>query len=398
MNVYRNLFVAAAANVARYRTRSAVVIVCLVAICGPYVTGIAISEGIRADAQLSVQEGADLYLTMDHFGRNGPVALKYLEAFRSSANILRVVPRIAGRAVATFGQPETQQANSELVVILGLEPEQMELLPPPVQRTPPGKSRRGDMMIGSALAEHLGLKPDDQIILKVSDVTKVFRVSAVFRRDASIWSAQLVCLRLDDAAELFNLAGYASEFLIYCRPGPGNIQAVRQDTLAILGNQPYRLQTKDREVAAYVDKGFRHQQGIFTVLFLVAFAVGIPALLVASGLGLSERRREIGICKAVGWQTTDVMILVTFEQALLSIVSACLALLVSYVWLRVFNGLVVAQFFISELGHVAPFRVPARFTPAPPAVALLLCFTITILGSLYTTWRLATQPPAESLR
>ncbi len=92
MNVYRNLFVAAAANLARYGTRSAVVVVCLVAICGPYVTGIAISEGIRADAELSVEEGADLYLTMDHFGRNGPVPLRYLEAFRQSPNILKVVP------------------------------------------------------------------------------------------------------------------------------------------------------------------------------------------------------------------------------------------------------------------------------------------------------------------
>ena len=56
MNVYRNLLIAAAANVARYQIRSAVVVLCLVAICGPYVTGIAISEGIRADAAISVRK------------------------------------------------------------------------------------------------------------------------------------------------------------------------------------------------------------------------------------------------------------------------------------------------------------------------------------------------------
>ena len=47
MNVYANLFLAAAANLARYRLRSLVVVACLVAICGPFITGIAISEGIR---------------------------------------------------------------------------------------------------------------------------------------------------------------------------------------------------------------------------------------------------------------------------------------------------------------------------------------------------------------
>ena len=144
-------------------------------------------------------------------------------------------------------------------------------------------------------------------------------------------------------------------------------------------------------MASYLDKGFRQQQGMFTVLFLVAFAVGIPALLIASGLGLSERNREIGICKAVGWQTTDVMLMVTFEQAFLSVIAACLAVLVSYVWVRLFNGVLVAQFFISELGNIAPFPVPAQFSPAAAALALLLCLTITMVGSLYTTWRLATR-------
>lgn len=398
VSVYRNLLVAAAANVARYRMRSFVVLLCLVAICAPYVTGVAISEGIRADAERSVEEGADLYLTMDHFGRNGPVPLKYLEALRASPYVLRVVPRIAGRAVASIGLPDRQTGQSELVVILGLEPEQFDAVPAPVRQAETPKMHQGDALIGAALADELQVQPGDKILIRIADVTMPFRIAGVLRRDAGIWSAQLICLTLEDAGQLFALPGYASEFLIYCRPGPGNIQAVREDMLDVLGRQPYRLQTKTREVRAYVDKGFRQQQGIFTVLYLVAFSVGIPALLVASGLGLSDRRREIGIAKAVGWQTTDVMLMVTFEQMLLSVMAASLAVLVSFVWLRVFNGAFVAQFFISEVGHIAPFRVPARFAPAAPALSLLLCLSITMVGGLYTTWRLATQPPAETMR
>jgi ABC-type lipoprotein release transport system permease subunit len=398
VNVYFNLLGAAAANVARYKTRSAVVVACLVAICGPYVTGVAISEGIRADAEISVRGGADLYLTLDQFGRNGPVPLKYLNAFRRSPNVTAVVPRIVGRAVAVVESLGSQQADTSLVVILGLEPEQMKSAPWYEKDGRLDGPRGGEVMIGSALADHLKIASGQQITFKVGDVTMPFRVSAVFPRDATIWSAQLVCMTLEDAGKLFNLPGYASDFLIYCRPGPGNVQAVRQDTFSILGDIPYRLQTKNAEVASYLDKGFRQQQGVFTVLFLVAFAVGIPALLIASGLGLSDRNREIGVCKAVGWQTTDVMLMVTFEQVFLSVIAACLAVLVSYLWVRPFNGVMVAQFFISELGNVAPFPVPARFTPAAPALALLLCLTITMVGGLYTTWRIATRLPAESIR
>ena len=112
MNIYRNLLLAAAANLARDRLRSAVVVVCLVAICGPYVTGIAISEGVRADAEIAVQEGADLYLSFDHFGRNAPVPLRYLEALRSSRSITAVVPRVVGRAIAFVDAPKGRRRTA----------------------------------------------------------------------------------------------------------------------------------------------------------------------------------------------------------------------------------------------------------------------------------------------
>ncbi|MGO9109660.1 MAG: ABC transporter permease [Thermoguttaceae bacterium] len=398
MRVFLNLLLAAAANLARYPLRSVVIVVCLVAICGPFVTGIAISEGVRAEAAMSVQEGPDLYLTLDQFGRNGPVPLRYLVEFRSSPHITSVVPRIVGRASVFAAPSETEKTDPELVVILGLESGRMDLAPWGLEGAPSRMLSGGEVVIGSALATHFGLHLGDELRVQVADVTTPFRIAAIFPPSASIWSAQLVCMNLDDAGKLFQLPGYASDFLIYCRPGPGNIQAVRQDTLTILGDIPYRLQTKTGEVASYVDKGFRNQQGIFTVFFLAAFAVGIPSLLIASGLGLSERRREIGICKAVGWKTTDVMLMVTFEQILLSAIAACLAFLVSYFWVRVFNGALVAQFFISELGSLAAFPVPARFGFAPWAMSLLLCLTITLSGGLFTTWRLAARLPADCIR
>ncbi len=398
MNIFLNLLFAAAANLTRYPLRSLVVVLCLVAICGPFLAGIAISEGVRAEAAVSVQEGPDLYLTMDQFGRNGPVPLHYLREFRRSPYVTSVVPRIVGRANAFTALSETETTDAEVVVVLGLEAGRMDQTPWGTEGLPSSPLASGEVIIGSALAAHFGCRPGGEIRLQVADVSKPFRIVAIFPPAASIWSAQLVCMNLDDAGKLFELPGYASDFLIYCRPGPGNIQAVRQDAFTILGDVPYRLQTKTGDVASYVDKGFRNLQGVFTVFFLVAFAVGIPAMVIASGLGHSERRREIGLCKAVGWKTTDVMLMVMFEHVLLSVLAACLAFLVSYVWVRALNGAVVAQFFISEWDSLAAFPVPARFGFAPWAMSLLLCLTITLSGGLFTTWRLAARFPADSIR
>ena len=40
-------------------------------------------------------------------------------------------------------------------------------------------------------------------------------------------------------------------------------------------------------VELYFKKGFMLKEGVFSALYLVAFALGIPAILVASGFGLS---------------------------------------------------------------------------------------------------------------
>ena len=258
--------------------------------------------------------------------------------------------------------------------------------------------RNGDVLIGTALAGHFGVRPGGEINLRVGDTVMRFRVAAVFSGRATIWQRAVGHIDSPGCGQTLQSARLRLDFLIYCRPGPGNIQAVRQDALTILGDLPYRLQTKSGDVAGYVDKGFREQQGVFTVFYLLAFSVGVPAVLIASGLGFSDRGRTIGICKAIGWQTTDIMVLVMFEQVLLSLIAACLAFLASYVWIRLFNGAIVARFFISDIGSIAAFPVPASFGVMPLALAGLLCLTITLSGGLYTTWRLASHPPADSIR
>ncbi|MBE7548247.1 MAG: ATP-binding cassette domain-containing protein [Planctomycetia bacterium] len=52
--------------------------------------------------------------------------------------------------------------------------------------------------------------------------------------------------------------------------------------------------------------------------------------------------------KATGWNTLEVLELITFEQLLISLLGATIAIIVSILWIRVFNGAFIGQFFISE--------------------------------------------------
>jgi ABC-type antimicrobial peptide transport system permease subunit len=126
--------------------------------------------------------------------------------------------------------------------------------------------------------------------------------------------------------------------------------------------------------------------------------VGILVLLVTSGVGRAERRREVGLLKATGWQTDEVLLRGLVESFCLSLAGACVALLLAWVWLRVFNGWAVAGLFLDGAGAAPAFRVPFRLTPVPALLAFVLAFAVVLSGTLYSTWRAATAPPRETMR
>jgi len=157
MRKHLTLLLIASEALFRHKARSLVVMACLIAVLLPFITAIGISEGVKAQSLISVEEGADLYLTLDQFGRNGPIPLTFLEK---------------------------------------------------------------------------------------------------------------------DGAELFQMKGMASDFLIYCRPG---YEGVISKGISWLGPL-FRIQSKDL-VRQYYLRGFNLKEGIFTALYTVAFALAIPALL-----------------------------------------------------------------------------------------------------------------------
>jgi len=84
MHKHLNLLFLATENLLRHRTKTVVVCLCIIAILTPFITAIAISEGIRAQSLNSVNAGADLYLTSDEFGRNAAISLKYLDEIKKN--------------------------------------------------------------------------------------------------------------------------------------------------------------------------------------------------------------------------------------------------------------------------------------------------------------------------
>jgi ABC-type lipoprotein release transport system permease subunit len=374
-----------------HRLRSLATVVALVAVLLPYLVGLGLSQGLQHQAEIAVAAGADLYVTGDRFGRSAPVPLRWREEIARIEGVTEVVPRIVGGIV--LGK------DRESAVLVGIPREKLPAVISCVEGRLYKAGSRHELVVGTELAQRLRLKVGDLIppFYHSTKGDRIPEVVGIFASDVSIWQARLILTSFPTAADIFNQEGLATDLLVQCRPEYADriAELIRQRG-AEGGLRPKVTSRKDLE--ALLPAGLLHREGIFNLHFVLAFAVGILVVLVVSGFGLSGRRREIGILKATGWQTDEVLLRGLAESAFLSLIGACVALLLAYAWLRWLNGYGIASLFLAGVGAAPTFRVPFTLTPVPALLAFLLALVVVGSGTLYASWRAAVTPPVEAMR
>jgi ABC-type antimicrobial peptide transport system permease subunit len=145
-------------------------------------------------------------------------------------------------------------------------------------------------------------------------------------------------------------------------------------------------------------RAYNGRGGIFTVLFFTGAVLAVAALLITSGLGMGQMRRDIGVLKALGWGTLDLLEKVALENLMVSITAVSLAVLVSAAWMKGFNGALIGQFYVAEVGLIPRVPIPFRILPLHAGLGLLVALAATEPGSLISTAIRAGRSPIESAR
>lgn len=377
--------------------RSIATVVCLVAVLVPYIAGLSVAAGLARDAAVSLDAGADLYVTGRQFGRGVPLPRSCVERIATLPGVAAVVPRVVGPIV--LGREQHR------AVVVGLPPEHVpgeaDCIEGRLFHTGPAQ----ELVLGSALASRLKLKVGSLVppFYRNRAGEHVSEVVGIFAPDAPVWQANLVFTSLDTAAAIFDQPELVTEALVYCRPGQRERVAARirqqiewrspdgQMRIAASATDHGELETLCREAAA-------HRDGIFHLHCVLACSVAILAVLVTSGYGSTERSREVGILKAIGWQTDEVMLRSAAESLFLSLAGAAISVWTAWLWLRVFNGYGIAGLFLPGVFPGEPVRVPFSLVATPILLAILLAWAVVTSGSLYTTWRMATAPPVTAMQ
>lgn len=254
----------------------------------------------------------------------------------------------------------------------------------------------GQIRVGAALARARGLEVGDVLSLRGDDgLPHAFTLAAVLRSDSELVSADLIEVNAADFRAFFSVEpGLYTDLALRV----ANPREVRRVAEKVLERLPGARVIAREEMRRTYEAVFNWRQGVLlTFLSVVLLAFALLAWDKASGLS-AEERREIGILKAVGWETGDVLRMKLWEGAL---VSLC-AFLAGYVlaWLHVFYA--EAPLFTAVLKGWSVLYPRFALTPQVDVAQIATLFFLTVLPFVAATvvpvWRAATLDPDEVMR
>ena len=386
------------AAAALHPLRSAVTIGCLVAILLPFVAGLGVSRGLRDQADDSIAFGADLYVAAKRLGRDAPVPLSVVDSIRALPGVTDVVPRIVGEV--RLGTPPVS------AVLVGLPADRLP--PSTIGRARPALRGAGAPRTGRRLGTRAPTRArrrlEDPPFYRNDAGERVSTVVGVFRSDVPVWEANLVFTSFETASAIFAQQGLASSLLVFTTTRVEGRRAPRDRAPALArGGRRPRTAAPARDRRATISKplvsrGLLHREGVFDLHLLLAFALAIPLVLVTTGVGLSERRRETGLLKATGWQTDEILVRSLAESLLLATAGASIAVLLGWLWLGPLGGVGIAGVFLSGADAAPGVTIPFRLTPVPALLTFLVSFLVVATGSAWSSWRAAAASPADVMR
>jgi putative ABC transport system permease protein len=333
-------------------------------------------------------------------------AAAVLDAARRAPGVMAVAPRVQAQALAS------SSTKSVGVLLYGVDPELEKgitvLHRAIVEGAALERGAERDIVIGRRLAEKLGLKLGEKMVLMAPGLageigTAAFRVRGIFATESSAFDGAMVYVTLPAAQRMLGLGERISSVNLRLAER-GRAEAVAgaigAALAASLPGQGLSAQPWPRLLPQVADM-LGLIGAIRTVIVSVFFLVVALAVMNTVFMAVAERTREFGVMMALGTPPAAILRTVVYETAALMALASLLgfALGIAVVaWLGR-AGLDLSAFYrdysaIPGLtGIVYPRVVLASIVG--PGVALFLAG---IAVSLYPAGRAARLDPTRAIR
>lgn len=254
----------------------------------------------------------------------------------------------------------------------------------------------GHAIVGASVAEVLDLHVGTPMVWESSaGELFTFTIDTILPKDSALFTADLVLVSDDDFRAFFDYPLGQYTDIALAVTNPQELATIASKVTARLPNT--RAIVRDEVLRTY-EAIFNWREGmVLVLLFGAVLAFAILALEKASGLTADETR-EIGILKAIGWETSDVIRMKFWEGALISLTAFFLGYLAAY--LHVFYG--SSALFEPVLKGWSVMSPRLELTPSIDGMQLATLFIFTVLpytaATIVPIWRAATTDPDTVMR
>jgi ABC-type lipoprotein release transport system permease subunit len=231
--------------------------------------------------------------------------------------------------------------------------------------------------------------------IKPNGEIKKVNLLGTFDRDTTFETNDVILLPKDLAYEVLDLDKDLATDIVVKVENVNEIETIATKIKSMFPD--CKVYTKEDLKRSY-ETMFNYKGGLFLALFIVClFSFFMIIYDKSSGLN-SEEKKEIGILKAVGWSTNDVLKWKFYEGAIISFVAYLLGFILSFFYVYILKAPLLKDLFLGSSSLKPDFNLPFELNLELLAIVFFICIPIYIAATIFPSWRASVGETDEVLR
>jgi len=328
---------------------------------------------IKREASVVLKDSPDMIVQKISAGRHDLIPLSYMGKIKE----IRGISSVKGRLWGYYYDPITG-ANYTVMV---------------PDKFPPGP---GGIEIGQGVSRVRTTFPGDALDFRTWEGKVIhLEVKKIFSPESELVSSDLILISEEDFRTLFGgPRNHVTDLVLRVR-NPKELPTIAVKIAELLPDTRIILR---EEILRTYDAVFSWRGGIL-ILILAGAVLAFIILSWDKASGLSqEERKEIGILKAIGWETSDVILMKFWEGMAVSLSAFLAGIILAYIHVFFFSS----SLFEPVLKGWAVLYPQFRLVPFIDASQVVALFFLTVVpytvAILIPSWRAATVDPDTVMR
>lgn len=231
--------------------------------------------------------------------------------------------------------------------------------------------------------------------VKSNGSLKKMQIEGTFQENKKLPYSNTIVMLKSDARKIFDYKeGEARDIAI----DVANVDEVAFIALKIAQLYPSMKVILKEDLRVKYENIYNLRSGFFLTIFIITFFTFFIIIYdKLSGLN-SEKRREIGVLKAIGWRVGDVLNAKLYEGAILSISAYLTGIILAFVYVYLLDAPLLKNIFLNNYNLLQDYTLHFSIDYETLALLFFLSVPIYIAATVIPSWKIATLDTDEVMR